>query len=237
MARIIALLLTLSIWPALAQPLVAELGQDSIHISTAFSGESVLVFGAIDGPGDIVVIARGVPQPTVVRKKVRVLGVWINGDSARFASLPGFYAMAATRPPADFMNADERRGATAGIDMLPLLSRGSQDPAFRQALVRLRQEGHLYNDTAQITMVGDRLFHTRVAFPATVTAGEYRVEVMLVREGRIVARQELPLSIRHAGFAARINQVARQQPAWYGLGCIVLAGLAGWLGAFLFRRT
>ncbi len=234
---LLVVMLVLGAFSARAQPLVAELGQNTIRISTAFSGESVLVFGAIDGPGDIVVIARSAPQLTVVRKKVRVLGVWVNGDSASFASLPAFYALAATRPPAEIMDAGERRGAVAGIDMLPLLSRGSQDPAFRHALVRLRQENHLYDDSARVELVGERLFHARLAFPGNVSAGEYRVEVLLVREGRIAARQELPLHIRHAGFAAQINEIAREQPALYGIGCIVLAALAGWLGAFLFRRS
>jgi uncharacterized protein (TIGR02186 family) len=72
--------------------------------------------------------------------------------------------------------------------------------------------------------------------PSTVATGEYRVQVILVREGRVVARQELALDIVRTGTAARIADVARDLPVLYGLACIVLAAFAGWLGSVLFRR-
>jgi len=60
--------------------------------------------------------------------------------------------------------------------------------------------------------------------------------VLLVRDGTVVARQELRLDVERSGSAAWIADVARDQPVLYGLACILLAALAGWLGSVLFRR-
>ena len=66
--------------------------------------------------------------------------------------------------------------------------------------------------------------------------GEYRVEVLLVRSRRIVARQGLGFRVDRVGVADRIATVAHAEPLLYGVACVVLAALAGWLGSILFRR-
>jgi hypothetical protein len=91
-------------------------------------------------------------------------------------------------------------------------------------------------DGAEVEVAGGRLFHVRLPLPATVGTGDYRVEVLLIREEREVARQELFFRVERTGSAAQIAGVAREAPLVYGLGCIVLAAAAGWLGSVLFRR-
>lgn len=236
-ARLILFVLLLAGLPLRAQPLVAELGKDVIEVSTAFAGDTLLVFGAFEPPGDVVVVARGEPRTSTVRQKVSFAGIWLNGPSARFRSLPAFYAVGATRPVTEILEASERRGATVGLDTLATLSRGSQDPAFREALIRIREAQGMFVPEVPMDVVGGRLFHARVPVPSLVEPGNYRVEVLLVRDGRVVARQELPWSVSRVGFAAEVNRAATTQPALYGLACILIAAFAGWLGAFLFRRN
>ena len=59
----------------------------------------------------------------------------------------------------------------------------------------------------------------------------------MAREGRVIARQELSMRVERVGSAAEIASLARGQPLLYGVLCIVLAVLAGWLGSVLFRRN
>ena len=245
-----ALLLALALaLPAAAQPastpqLTADLSTDRVEISTGFTGSSVIVFGATErliGPesgDDIVVTAWGPAQPTVVRRKVNVVGFWVNGPAATFPDIPGFYAIAATRPVWQALPEDVRRTARLGLEALPLRAEGSQGPAFRAALLELKQrDGRWQEYAAPITVAGGRLFSARIAFPDTVQTGDYRIEVLLVRERRIIARQELFLRVDRVGTAASIAQVAQAQPLVYGVVCIVLAAFAGWLGSVLFRRS
>jgi len=230
---------------ALAQPseLVARLSTERVAITTAFVGESILVFGSTEealGPGgdEVIVLARGPSRPFVVRRKVEVLGLWFNGPSARFENVPGFYAVAGTRPAALLLPEEMRRARGIGLGTLPLVSTGARAPGFRSALVELKRSAGLWQEDAQpIEIAGSRLFNLRLPLPSTVQPGSYQVEVMLVRARRIIATEQLGFIVERVGTAAEIERLARGQPALYALLCIVLAALAGWLGSVLFRRS
>ena len=243
----LAVLLALVLAPPAARaqdaPLVAALSQTEVEVTTGFTGAALMVFGSTDapiGPGgdEILVVARGPTRPIVVRRKVSVAGViWVNGPSARFAQVPGFYFVAGTRPAWQLLPEDERQRNSLGLDSLPLTSTGARSPAFRAALLGLETNSGLWvEDTAAVEIAGSRLFHVRLPLPAAVPTGDYKVEVLLVRSRRVAARQELAFRVERVGTADRIATVAERQPFVSGLACILLAALAGWLGSILVRR-
>ena len=81
---------------AATDTLVADLSQHLVAITTGFAGANVLLFGAIEGKGDVVVIVRGPERPVVMRRKSRILGVWINTARMTFQRVPSFYAVVTT---------------------------------------------------------------------------------------------------------------------------------------------
>jgi uncharacterized protein (TIGR02186 family) len=243
--RWLPLLLLLLPLRATAQevPLVAALSRTDIEVTTGFTGASLVVFGSTEqpiGPGgdEVIVVARGPTRPVVVRRKVSVAGlIWVNGPSARFAGVPGYYVIAGTRPAWQILPEEERQRHALGLDSLPLTSTGARSPAFRRALLELERGSGLWlEDTEPVEISGSRLFYVRLPLPAAVPTGDYRVEVLLVRSRRIVAREELLFRVDRVGAADRIATVAQTQPLVYGLSCIAFAALAGWLGSVLFRR-
>jgi uncharacterized protein (TIGR02186 family) len=186
----------------------------------------------------LIVVATGPTQGVVVRRKINVLGIWLNGPSTRFPEVPGFYALAGTRRVWEILPEEERRQYRLGFDNLRLRNEGNRNPAFRAALLELKQaDGRWQEYASPVSRAGERLFSARIAFPDTVQAGDYQIEVLLVRENRVIARQELSLRVERVGTAADIASLARGQPLLYGVLCIVLAALAGWLGSVLFRRN
>ena len=245
--RRILLLVFLLLSPAAARaqevPLVAALSRNDIEVTTGFTGASLVVFGSTEqpiGPGgdEVLVIARGPTRPVVVRRKVSVAGlIWVNGPAARFAEVPGYYVISGTRPAWQILPEDERQQSELGLDSLPLTSTGARSPAFRAALLELERNSGLWlEDSEPVEIAGSRLFYVRLPLPAAVPTGDYRVEVLLVRSRRIVARQELAFQVDRVGAADRIATVAQSQPLLYGLACVIAAALAGWLGSVLFRR-
>jgi uncharacterized protein (TIGR02186 family) len=233
--------------PAAAQTiappsLTAELSVSRIEVTTAFTGGEILVFGAterlIHQQGDeVVVLVTGPNTSMVVRRKINVLGFWINGPSARFNRIPAYWALASTRPVPEMLAEDERAGERLGLGLLQLPQLGARGPQFRQALRELKQREGLWLDQAEVEVSGGRLFHVRLPLPSTVQTGLYRVQVMLVREGRVAARQDLALDVVRVGTAASIANVARDVPILYGAACVLMAAFAGWLGSVLFRRS
>lgn len=248
---LIALVVLLAMGPAQAQPaaspvLAAELSQRRIEVTTAFTGGEILVFGATErligpptltGSDQVLVLASGPLQSLLVREKVQHMGIWMNGPAARFNRVPSYWAMAGTGPVVELLLPEERTELRLGLDLLPLVQLGTRGAQFRPALVALKQGAGLWVDEAvPVEVSGGRLFHARLPVPSTVVTGEYRVQVLLVRGGRVVARQELRLDVVRSGTAAWIADIARGQPVLYGVACILLAALAGWLGSVLFRR-
>src|SRR3954469_6878606 len=90
------LVLSLLCWgsAARAEGLVADLTSHLIAITTGFTGASVVLFGATDGPGDVIVAIRGPEREMTVRRKSRVAGIWVNTQEVTFGNLPSFYALA-----------------------------------------------------------------------------------------------------------------------------------------------
>lgn len=229
--------------PAEELPLVAALSRTDIEVTTGFTGASLVVFGSTEqpiGPGgdEVIVVARGPTRPIVVRRKVSVVGIlWVNGPSARFPEVPGYYVLAGTRPAWQILPEEERQRNALGLDALPLRSTGARSPRFRAALLDLeRSSGMWLEDSRPVEIEGSRLFYVRLPLPAAVPTGDYKVEVLLVRSRRIIARQELEFRVDRVGAADRIATVARAQPVVYGMACVLVAALAGWLGSVLFRR-
>ncbi len=243
-------LLLLAIPPAHAQvetarpTLAAQISTRIVEVTTGFTGAEILVFGAAErvlggSLGDqVLVTVRGPRSPQVVRRRVEFFGIWVNGPAARFLEVPGFYAIAGTQPVWELLPEEARAEGMLGLDTLPLASRGAQEPAFRAALLALKQEeGRWQEHAVPVEVSGGRLFLARIPLPATVPTGPYLVEVLLVRERRVVAQQTLNLEVRRVGTAAWISAIARDAPLLYGIACILLASFAGWLGSVLFRRS
>lgn len=240
-ARLAAwLLLGLALWAGPARAtLIAELSQRRIDISTGFTGAEVLVFGTIDGGGDVIVVVRGPAHDVVVRRKVQMAGAWVNGPAATFQGVPSFYAVAATAPLASLLPGPQRRASAIGIDALPLEPRRFSDRALelRGPLVDLKREGGLWSEAPRpMPLYEGRLFFHRILFPATVYTGAYRVTIYHVRQGEIVEETELSIAAERVGLGASVWTFANRASLLYGVVSVLLAVSLGWFGSVVFRR-
>lgn len=226
-----------------AQELIVDLSQHLVAITTGFTGADVLLFGAAEQGEDVIVIVRGPPTRTVVRRKARVAGIWINRDRMVFPRAPAFYHVAASGDLAGRSVEEILAAHRIGADFLSLRprDRDARSPdvdAFREALIRNKQRMNLYStETWPVTFIGKRLFRTTIPFPANVPTGTYQVEVHSLKDGRIVDSATTPLVVSKAGFGAAIYDFAHTYSAAYGLIAIATAAVAGWAAGTIFRRA
>src|SRR5215212_10822767 len=99
-----ALLWLVTVWfaagvaPAHGAAVLADLSSHIIAIGGGFTGDSVVLFGSTDGPGDIIAVVRGPERDVTVWRKGKIAGIWVNAESLTFDNVPAFYAVVASRP-------------------------------------------------------------------------------------------------------------------------------------------
>lgn len=221
--------------------LVAALSNHLVAVTTGFSGSNVLLFGAIDGPGDVVVVIRGPEDVATVHRKGRSFGIWINEADMAFAEVPGFWASAVNRPLEEIL--PESVIAAHQLDLqhlrlTPLEATSLRRIAeFRTALIRNRQQQGLYStEPGRIDFLGNRLFRSDLWIPANGPIGTYSVTVFLVHDGDIVSAETTPLIVGKVGFEAQVFDFAHRWAPLYGIVAVLLAAVAGWMANLAFRK-
>ena len=242
LAAILLVLVTILAGRAGAQTLTADLSSHVIGITTGFVGADLVLFGSADKPGDIIVIVRGPPTELTVRRKEKILGVWINGSSAVFRDAPSFYAVAASHPLAEVASPDSMARHAIGLENVKLRPEGTiAEPRlgeFRGALLKSQEKIDLYRaGIAPVTFLGEHLFRADMFFPANVPTGSYSVEVLLMSGGEVISAQTTPLIVSRIGFSNGVFVVAHRHAVLYGLGALTFAVAAGWAAGAVFRRV
>jgi uncharacterized protein (TIGR02186 family) len=244
MLRLALLLLALAL-PARAEEVVAALSQNRVSIDTNFDGSEILVFGAIkretpapEGPLHIIVTITGPSEPVLVRRKSRVLGIWVNTEQVEIDRAPAFYAVATTGPWDEAITDTEdlRHRISIGRAIRSVGASVADSPSFTEALIRLRLRSDLYQtDISTVTLTEATLFQTSVALPANLTEGDYTVRLFLTREGRVIDAQETVIFVQKVGLERFIFTLAHDQPLLYGLLSLAIAVGAGWGASAAFR--
>jgi len=222
--------------------LIVDLSRPRLSITSAFQGESILLFGMFDPPGEIVVVVIGPPARETVLRKQRVLGLWLNTGRQAFDDVPAYYSIAASQPLQRLL------ARSAGGEILSLEDRlqsvqsvGQREhedlTRFRLGLVEVKRREGLYPAAiGQVTIQANRLFRVELPFPSRLPEGTYEVRTYLLREGTIVAAVSRPLPVGKVGFSAQLAGWADNEGPLYGLGAIFMALLVGWAGGAVMRR-
>lgn len=231
-----------------APGIMAALTQETVEIRENFAGTSLVLYGATRGltlRDEIVVVLRGPDQDLRVMRKRRSFGIWVNTAPVDFPTVPSYYAMASSLP-IDVIAPPEslaRNGIGLGSLLHPDISAEVESPDvaeledYRAAVLRAGGRDALYADTpGGVDVLDGGLFRAVLKMPPRTPVGNYTAEVYLFRDGRPVASRTTSLRVEKAGFERVIYEFAHNAPMIYGLFCVALAMLAGYLAAVLFGR-
>lgn len=226
--------------------LVPDISQHDIVLRQGFTGETLLLYGAVldpvdsDTQYDIVVVLKGPTEPIRIREKARFLGlIWVNADTTAYRSVPSFYALASSRPIADIV--DERTAAIfeLGLDYLQLSPSGQIDPEeqsrFSAGLVDLRERQGLYSqDEDGVTISEGVLYRADIPIPSNVVSGRYVAETFAIIDGRVISSATSEVQVFKEGFELGVEEAANENAFWYGLFAVGLSVLMGWAAGRLF---
>ncbi|QKC92560.1 TIGR02186 family protein [Mesorhizobium sp. NZP2234] len=242
--------------PAKAQSPLPEgiqigLSTDNVSITAGFSGADLTIFGSLENPDpliarqnryDVIVVLEGPPRPVVVRRKDRVLGVWVNLDSETFENVPMSYSVATTRPLQDITEPNSYKQLSLGASNLYMQPADAGDsPAtiqeFTAALRERKAATGLYSENVGgVQFLSQNLFRATVRLAPNVPVGTHKARAFLFRSGLFIKESSAQLEIRKSGFEQSIFRVAHDYSFLYGVFAISLAMLTGWLGRLVFRK-
>jgi uncharacterized protein (TIGR02186 family) len=227
---------------------VLDISQREVLIRSTFTGEELLLFGAILYPGgrapetdyDVIVEVEGPLRAVTIREKQRIAGIWVNAESRRFRSVPGFYGVASTRPIGEVLDPRNAFIYQIGVDHLAFSPAGAIDSElrrFQEGLTDLKERQALYAEwPGRVEITEKVLYRARIDLPASVPVGEYRTRAYLVNDGRVVASATGRISIGKTGMERFVEVAAQDYAFLYGLAAILISVLFGLAAGLLVRR-
>lgn len=222
----------------LSNPMVADISQNAIEIRTSFNGAQLLIFGARNVPGDLVVAVRGPQANILLRRKERIAGMWMHVSQHKYFNLPLFYALTSTKPLQDVAPPHLLQALGLGKDAVTYASHTKSDALFDTALdINLTQKNWWQQPSTDISYFGESLFKARIDFPDSLPGGDYTAEVYLFTGGELRAMQTIPITVYKTGLEAYLVKQSQEQELVYGLVAILMALTGGWLAHRLFHRT
>lgn len=242
--------------PGNAQTPVTEniqigLSTDHVSITAGFSGADLTIFGSLEnadplvarqGRYDIIVVLEGPARPVVVRRKDRVLGIWINLESETFENVPVSYSVATTRPLQDVTDPNSYKQLSLGAANIYMQPADDGDsPAtiqeFTAALRERKTATGLYSENVGgVQFLSQNLFRATVRLAPNVPVGTHKARAFLFKSGLFIKESSAQLEIRKSGFEQSIFRVAHDYSFLYGVFAVSLAMLTGWLGRLVFRK-
>lgn len=227
------------------------LSTDVIRITADFSGADLTIFGSLENPDptitrqgryDVIVVLEGPARPVTVRRKERVLGVWVNTQSESFVNVPESYSIATTRPPQDIADPIAYKRLALGPDFLHIQPAEEGAPPATlerfQAALRDRKEAvGLYNErVGGVQFLSSNLFRATVRLAPDVPVGTHKARAFLFRNGIFIKETSAQLAIVKSGFEQMLFRLSSNHSLFYGICAVALAIVTGWLGRLVFRR-
>ncbi len=238
----------LSALPAMAENIVLGLSKDTVSINTSFDGSEILIFGAVkreapipDDPRlQVIVTVAGPDETFTVRRKEKVLGIWVNTDAVEIDRAPSFYAVSTSTLLGLSLSDTEDLRHRVSIPRA-IRSVGAPDTIedatrFTDALIRIKSRSNQYQlNEGTVSVDEQTLFRTAIELPAALTEGDYQTRIFLTRGGEVISKYETSIYVRKVGLERWLFKLSRENALLYGVMSIAIAIAAGWTASAVFR--
>lgn len=223
--------------------LVVAPAASQIDISTDFTGADVKAIGAISGPGELIIKLVGPPQEATLSRETKLGPFWVEGDRVKMEDAPSLLFLYATAPIVTLLPPAEQQKYGLILEGVPVrvepqLKAHAEDD-WRKAFFRLKEkQGYFHEDDRAIRVFGNRLFIADMRLPGDLQIGNYTVEILLVKSGKVVGRNVAQFRVRLAGLERWVWRAAHDNSWLFGSLFTLLAMLLGLaLNAIPYRRT
>ena len=220
-----------------------DISENNIKIETNFIGKEVIIFGILNDNQETIMTIKGPEKNAVIQKKERILGFWFNTKQITYNQIPSIFFIASSKNIEDILPASTLIKEELSFEYL-LENKISQRnfisdvslETWKKNFVRIKKNKDLFKEY-NIEKIDNKLFQTRIFFPAKSIPGEYKVNVYQIKNNIILNNKEKIITLKKSGVGSQTYKFAHNNAAAYGLFTIIFAILSGFLAATLFRRS
>ena len=220
-----------------------DISENNIKIETNFIGKEVIIFGILNDDQETIMTIKGPAKNALIQKKERILGFWFNTKKITYNQIPSIFFIASSNEIEDILPTSTIIKEELSLDYL-LENKTSQRnfisdislDTWKSNFVRIKKNKNLFKEY-EIENIDNKLFQTRIFFPAKSIPGEYKVNVYQIKDNLILNNKEKVITLKKSGIGNQIYNFAHKNAAAYGLFAIIFAVLSGFLAATLFRRS
>ena len=220
-----------------------DISENNIKIETNFIGKEVIIFGILNDDQETIMTIKGPEKNALIQKKERILGFWFNTKKITYNQIPSIFFIASSNEIEDILPNSTIIKEELSFDYL-LENKTSQRnfisdislDTWKSNFVRIKKNKNLFKEY-EIENIDNKLFQTRIFFPAKSIPGEYKVNVYQIKDNLILNNKEKVITLKKSGIGNQIYNLAHKNAAAYGLFAIIFAVLSGFLAATLFRRS
>ncbi|MBF95963.1 MAG: hypothetical protein CFH34_01140 [Alphaproteobacteria bacterium MarineAlpha9_Bin4] len=221
--------------------LIAEFLDNQIYMDVGFTGEKLSYFGALDTPGDLVIIVTGPRKKIKVLKKEKKIWLWINSKSRIFSDVPTYYFVASSKPLNQIKNDSFLKINQIGLNNLRF--EGAEEIEdegrleWREGIIQsMKKIGNYNSSHGKIEIIDNRLFKTEISFPSDISEGTYIVDTLLLNEEKVVGSKRSFINVSKSGLGEKVYLFATKNSLIYGAFAVLMAMLFGFLVNELIRR-
>tara|TARA_B110000003_G_scaffold129406_1_gene131441 strand:+ start:697 stop:1440 length:744 start_codon:yes stop_codon:yes gene_type:complete len=220
-----------------------DISENNIKIETNFIGKEVIIFGILNDDQETIMTIKGPEKNALIQKKERILGFWFNTKKITYNQIPSIFFIASSNEIEDILPTSTIIKEELSFDYL-LENKTSQRnfisdislDTWKSNFVRIKKNKNLFKEY-EIENIDNKLFQTRIFFPAKSIPGEYKVNVYQIKDNLILNNKEKVITLKKSGIGNQIYNFAHKNAAAYGLFAIIFAVLSGFIAATLFRRS
>jgi len=222
-----------------------DLSDENIKIQTNFKGREIIIFGLADPNYDTILVIKGPNKDATLSIKERLFGIWIETKKFTYKNIPSIFFIAASAPINVILddNIIRKRGLNfKNFDNNNFNNNNSNTKIYEdslyqwdQNLIRKQKFNNFYKQY-YLKTISNKLFQTRVFFPSNTLPGIYNVNVIQVKNKKIINEDNKIIIIEKTGIGNQIFKFAQSQPSFYGILCIIFAVISGIIAATAFRR-
>jgi hypothetical protein len=216
-----------------------------IDIGALYNGTTLTAKGSIPADSEAIIRFVGASCDLHMKERGKVGGImWMGLDSLTFKGAPNVCLVSSA---VAFERLQSAEGASVGLLRLSGLEgsvrieadRGEHKNAFGEFL-KLKQKEGLYRELLGnihygTVHEGEKTFLAKIPIPSRLVPGSYALELAAVKNGKVIAHVDQPVTANLVGFPALLARLAFGLPALYGILATVTALLAGLAIGMVFQ--